>query len=50
LYKINQIISEKEEELTEETNKELIKYLLPIYFLGYKDMFLKMALDILPPY
>jgi hypothetical protein len=43
-------MSEKEEGLAKETNKELIKRLLPIYFLGYRDVFLKAALDILPPY
>jgi len=36
--------------LVEETNKELIKRLLPIYLLDYRDAFLKAALDILPPY
>jgi hypothetical protein len=50
LYKINWIINKREEELTKETNKELVKCLLPIYFLGYRDAFLKAALDILPPY
>ena len=50
LYKIDRIINKREEELAKETNKELIKYLLPIYLLGYRDMFLKVALDILPLY
>jgi len=49
LYKINRIINKKEEGLVEETNKELIKRLLPIYLLDYRDAFLKAALDILPP-
>jgi len=50
LYKINQIINKKEKGLVEETNKELVKRLLPIYLLDYRDAFLKVALDILPPY
>ena len=50
LYKINRIINEKKEGLVKETNKELVKYFLPIYLLGYRDVFLKVALDILPPY
>ena len=50
LYKINQIINKKEEGLAKETDKKLVKYLLPIYFLGYRDAFLKAALDILPPH
>ena len=50
LYKINQIITKKEEELAKETNKELVKHLLPIIYIGYKDVFLKVALDKLPPY
>jgi len=36
--------------LVEETNKELVKRLLPNYLLNYRDAFLKAALDILPPY
>jgi len=36
--------------LVEETNKELVKHLLPNYLLNYRDAFLKVALDILPPY
>jgi len=50
LYKINRIINKKEEGLIEETNKELVKHPLPIYLLGYRDAFLKAALNILPPY
>src|SRR5882762_10718663 len=50
LYKINQIITKREEELAEETNKELVKRLLPTIYIGYKDAFLKAALDKLPPY
>ena len=50
LYKINWIINKKEEGLIKETNKELVKRLLPIYLLDYRDAFLKAALDILPPY
>src|SRR6266481_10212860 len=50
LYKINRIITEREEELAKETNKELVKRLLPTIYAGYKDTFLKAALDKLPPY
>jgi len=50
LYKINQIINNREEELAEETNKELVKRLLPIIYINYKDAFLKAALNKLPPY
>jgi len=50
LYKIDRIIAEREEELAEETNKELVKRLLPTIYMGYKDIFLKAALDKLPPY
>src|SRR6266481_4445645 len=50
LYEINWIINEREEKLAEETNKELVKRLLPTIYAGYKDIFLKAALDKLPPY
>ena len=50
LYKINQIITKREEELAKETNKELVKRLFPTIYTGYKDIFLKAALDKLPPY
>jgi hypothetical protein len=50
LYKINRIINEREEELAKETNKELVERLLPTIYVGYKDTFLKAALDELPPY
>jgi hypothetical protein len=50
LYKINQIITKREEELAKETNKELVKRLLPTIYMGYKDVFLKAALDKLSPY
>ena len=50
LYKIDQIINKKEEKLAEETNKELVKHLLPTIYMGYKDVFLKAALDKLPPH
>jgi hypothetical protein len=50
LYKINRIITKREEELAEENNKELVKRLLPTVYMGYKDAFLKAALDKLPPY
>src|SRR5712672_1444802 len=50
LYKINRIITKREEELAKETNKELVKRLLSTIYMGYKDIFLKAALDKLPPY
>jgi len=50
LYKINQIIAKSEEELVKETNKELVKRLLPTIYVGYKDVFLKAALNKLPPH
>src|SRR6266436_525613 len=50
LYKINRIITKREEELAKETNKELVKRLLPTIYMGYKDIFLKVALDKLPPH
>jgi len=50
LYKINRIITKREEEPAKETNKELVKHLLPTIYAGYKDAFSKVALDKLPPY
>jgi len=50
LYKINRIITKREEEPAKETNKELVKRLLPTIYMGYKDAFSKAALDKLPPY
>jgi len=50
LYEINRIINEREEKLAEETDKELVERLLPTIYMGYKDAFLKAALDELPPY
>ena len=50
LYKINRIISEREEELAKETDEELVKRLLPTIYARYKSAFLKAALDKLPPY
>jgi len=50
LYKINRIINKKEEKPAKETNEELVKRLLPTIYTGYKDIFLKAALDKLPPY
>jgi hypothetical protein len=50
LYKINRIITKREEELAKENNKELVKRLLPTVYAGYEDAFLKAALDKLPPY
>ena len=50
LYKINWIIDEREEKPTKETDKDLVKCLLPTIYAGYKDVFLKAALDKLPPH
>jgi len=50
LYKINQIINNREERLAKETNKELVKRLFPIIYTDYRNAFLKAALDKLPPY
>jgi len=50
LYKINRIINNRKERPDKETNKELVKRLLPTIYIGYKDAFLKAALDKLPPY
>ena len=50
LYKINQIINNREERLAKETDKELVKRLLPTIYINYRDAFLKAALDKLPPY
>jgi len=50
LYEINRIIAKREEELAKKTNKELVKRLLSTIYAGYKDVFLKAALDKLPPY
>jgi len=50
LYKINRIINKREEKLIKKTNKELVKYLLPTIYAKYKDVFLRAALDKLPPY
>jgi len=49
LYKINWIINKREEELAEETNKELVKRLLLTIYIGYKDIFSKAVSDKLPP-
>jgi len=50
LYKINRIINNREEKLTKETNKELVKRLLSTIYAKYKNAFLKAALDKLPSY
>ena len=50
LYEINRIISEREEELAKETDKKLVKRLLPTIYARYKSIFLKAALDKLSPY
>ena len=50
LYKINQIIAERQKELAKETNEKLIKHLLPTIYVGYKNTFSKAASDKLPPY
>ena len=50
LYKINQIINKREKKLIKEINKEFIKRLFPTIYARYKGIFLKVALDKLPPY
>ena len=50
LYKINRIINKREEKLTKETDEEFIKRLLPTIYIRYKGVFLKVALNELPPY
>ena len=50
LYEINRIIDEREEKPTKETDKDLVKRLLPTIYAGYKNAFLKAASDKLPPY
>ena len=50
LYKINRIINNREERLAKETDEELVKRLLSTIYTNYKDIFLKAALDKLPPY
>ncbi len=50
LYEIDWIINKREENLTEETDKDLVKHLLPTIYVGYKDIFLKAVLDKLPPH
>ena len=50
LYKINQIINKRKEKLTEETDEEFIKCLFPTIYIKHKGVFLKVALDKLPPH
>ena len=50
LYKIDWIINKREEKLTKEINKEFIKRLLLIIYTRHKGVFLKVALNELPPY
>ena len=50
LYKTNQIIKNREEKPAKKTNKKLVKYLLFTFYINYKDVYLKAALDKLPPY
>jgi len=50
LYEINRIINKREEKPIKETNKELVKCLLSTIYTKYKDVFLRAALDKLPPY
>jgi len=50
LYKINRIINNREERLAKETDEELVERLLFTIYTNYKDVFLKAALDKLPPY
>ena len=54
LYKINQIIKEKESELSGQESKfidkELVEQKLPHQHQKFKDVFSKAASNILPPY
>ena len=50
LYKIDQIINEREKKLIKEINKEFIERLLFTIYIRYKGAFLKTALDELPPH
>jgi len=50
LYKINQIINNREERPAKETDKKLVERLLFTIYINYKDIFLKAALDKLPPH
>jgi len=50
LYKINRIINNREEKPAKETNEELVKRCLFTIYTDYKDIFLKAALNKLPPY
>ena len=50
LYKINRIISEREETPAEETDEELVERLLPTIYARYKGAFSKAASDELPPH
>ena len=50
LYEINRIINKREEEAAKETDEELVKRLFSTIYVRYKGIFLKAALDKLPPY
>ena len=50
LYKIDWIIAKREKELAKEIDEELVKCLFPIIYIKYKNIFLKAALDKLPPH
>ena len=50
LYEINQIINKREEKLTKEINKELIKRLFFTIYTRHKGIFLKAVLNKLPPH
>ena len=50
LYKINRIINKREEKLIEETDKEFSKCLFFTIYVRHKSIFLKVALDKLPPH
>jgi len=50
LYEIDRIINKREEKPAKETNKKLVKRLLPTIYLDYKDVFSKAASDKLPPH
>ena len=50
LYKINWIVNKREEKPAKKTDEELIKRLLSTIYTRYKGIFLKAALNELPPY
>ena len=48
--KLTELLIKGRKSQLKKTNKELVKRLLPTIYIGYKDAFLKAALDKLPPY